>query len=149
MTGANPNSFAGYTRAELRKGFAEAWRKERSRSPLTPLEGMIAAVIALHPEYQVLIEDTEAAVAFESNPSSPAQNPFLHMGLHLAVREQLSIDRPPGIVQLARALESRLGDVHRAEHVLMEALAETLWESQRSGQAPDEEHYLMLARRRL
>ena len=30
----------------------------------------------------------------------------------------------------------------------MEALAETLWEAQRDGRAPDEKHYLELARRR-
>ena len=49
---------------------------------------------------------------------------------------------------LHRTLQARLGDAHDAEHALMEALAETLWEAQRDGRAPDEEHYLELARRR-
>ena len=71
------------------------------------------------------------------------------MGLHIAVREQLSIDRPPGIRELRRALASRLSDAHEAEHVLMEALAETLWEAQRGARPPDEAHYLELARGRL
>ncbi len=78
-----------------------------------------------------------------------AENPFLHMGLHIAVREQASIDRPPGVRELEQALAARLGSEHDADHVLMEALAETLWESQRSGQAPDERRYLERARERL
>jgi hypothetical protein len=71
------------------------------------------------------------------------------MGLHLAIREQISIDRPPGVRALLESLKVRLGDVHTAEHTLMESLAETLWEAQRSGRAPDEGRYLELARRRL
>jgi hypothetical protein len=69
--------------------------------------------------------------------------------LHLAVREQVSIDRPPGIRELLRLLEARYGALHPAEHALMEALGETLWQAQRAGTAPDENHYLTLARRRL
>jgi len=71
------------------------------------------------------------------------------MGLHLAVRDQVSIDRPPGVRELHNLLQARHGDSHRAEHVLMEALGETLWQAQRSGRPPDEAHYLALARRRL
>jgi hypothetical protein len=71
------------------------------------------------------------------------------MGLHLAVRDQVSVDRPPGVRELHRALQVRHGDVHRAEHTLMEALGETLWQAQRAGRPPDEGFYLALARRRL
>ncbi len=41
------------------------------------------------------------------------------------------------------------GDPHRAEHALMEALAETLWQAQRAGMPPDEGQYLARVRRRL
>jgi hypothetical protein len=71
------------------------------------------------------------------------------MGLHLAVREQVSIDRPPGVRDLLHRLHARQGDPHRAEHGLMEALAETLWRAQRAGTQPDEAQYLTLARSRL
>lgn len=140
-------AFGAYTREQLRQSYAEAWRKSRERRPLTPLEALIADVIALHCEYQPLLEDTQAAIDFE--PRGDAENPFLHMGLHLAVREQVSIDRPPGVRELERALAARVGDEHGAEHVLMEALAETLWEAQRSAHAPDESRYLDIARARL
>jgi hypothetical protein len=151
MTNADPATAAigGYTREELRRSYSDAWHKYRARAPLTPLEAMIVEVIERHPEYQTLIEDPQGALAFDSATAGPAENPFLHMGLHLAVREQIAIDRPPGIRELRRSLEARLGDLHGAEHALMEALAETLWEAQRGGKAPDESRYLELSRRRL
>jgi hypothetical protein len=141
--------FGGYTREQLRSSYAEAWRKHLARVPLTPLESFIADVIAQHPEYQPLVGDAEAVQAFDPSPGTATENPFLHMGLHLAVREQLSIDRPPGVLQVRQALAARLGDEHDAEHALMEALAETLWEAQRSGQPPDERRYLDRARARI
>jgi len=141
-------AFGGYTREQLRSSYAEAWRKHLARIPVTPLESLIADVIARHPEYQSLVSDAAAAQAFESPAGGDTENPFLHMGLHLAVREQLSIDRPPGVREIQQALAARLGE-HDAEHVLMEALAETLWEAQRGGQPPDERRYLARARARV
>jgi hypothetical protein len=68
------------------------------------------------------------------------------MGLHIAIREQLAIDRPPGIRALHSQLQARYGDIHGAEHHLMEALGQALWQAQRDGRAPDESQYLALAR---
>ena len=79
---------------------------------------------------------------------SAATNPFLHMGLHLAVREQFPSTGRPGIRDLERQLQARYGDAHLAEHALMEALGEELWMAQREGRAPDEKQYLALARNR-
>jgi hypothetical protein len=141
-------AFGGYTREQLRSSYAEAWRKHLARIPVTPLESLIADVIARHPEYQSLVSDAAAAQVFEPPAGGDTENPFLHMGLHLAVREQLSIDRPPGVREIHQALAVRLGE-HDAEHVLMEALAETLWEAQRGGQPPDERRYLARARARV
>jgi hypothetical protein len=141
--------FDTQTREQLRQTYADAWRKRVADSPLTPLEAMVADVIAGHPEYQAIVVDPRAALAFEPEGSGGEENPFLHMGLHLAVREQVSIDRPPGVRELYRLLQARQGDWHRAEHVLTEALGETLWRAQRSGRPPDEAHYLAVARRRL
>jgi hypothetical protein len=139
----------GYSRDQLRLAYAQAWAKHLARVPLAPLEAQIADVIEAHPEYQRIIADADTAVSFEQNSAEGPENPFLHMGLHLAVREQLSVDRPPGIRDLKRLLQSRYGDTHRAEHALMEALGEELWTAQRDGRAPDERQYLVLARNRL
>jgi len=111
-------------------------------------EASIAAVIELHPEYQPLIADSANALAFEAGAATGRQNPFLHMGLHLAVRDQLCVERPPGIRSLYEQLQAKLGDTHAAEHALMEALGEVLWQANRDGRAPDEQHYLALARTR-
>jgi hypothetical protein len=141
--------FDGYSRDQLRLAYAQAWAKHLARSPLAPLEAQIADVIAAHPEYQRVVADADSAVGFEQNTAEGSENPFLHMGLHLAVREQLVVDRPPGIRDLKRQLQTRCGDEHRADHVLMEALGEELWMAQRDGRAPDERQYLLLARNRL
>jgi Domain of unknown function (DUF1841) len=141
--------FDSYSRDQLRQTYADAWRKHLAHSPLTPLEAMIVDVIGAHPEYQAMMSDPQAAQAMAPDSSGGTQNAFLHMGLHLAVREQVAIDRPPGVRDLQRQLQARHGDAHRGEHTLMEALGETLWQAQRDGRPPDEERYLALARRHL
>jgi Domain of unknown function (DUF1841) len=143
-----PPAVGSPTREQLRQSYADAWRKHRARAPLTPLESMIVDVVERHPEYRPVVEDPAAAAAFEAPAGGGTENPFLHMGLHIAVREQLSVDRPPGIRDLHRTLWAALGDAHEAEHALMEALAETLWQAQREGGTPDENRYMALARRR-
>jgi hypothetical protein len=141
--------FDSYSRDQLRQAYADAWRKHLAHSPLTPLEAMITDVIGVHPEYHAVVGDMHAAVNAAPDHSGSVENPFLHMGLHMAVREQVSIDRPPGIRELHRQLQARHGDLHQAEHILMEALGETLWQAQRAGRPPDEAQYLALARRGL
>ena len=141
--------FGSYSRDQLRLAYSEAWAKHVARAPLTPLEAQIADVIGAHPEYQGFVADADTALAFEQNADGAADNPFLHMGLHLAVREQIGIDRPPGVRDLHRRLQGSHGNPHDAEHVLMESLAEELWQAQRDGRPPDEQRYLSLARNRL
>ena len=132
------------SRDDLRRSYAEAWRKHQAKLPLAPLEALIADVIALHPEYQVMLQHAEAAIGFEPS-AQDAHNPFLHMGLHIAVREQVSIDRPPGVQALHARLTALRGP-HDAEHVMIDALAQTLWQAQRDARAPDEQAYLSLVR---
>lgn len=134
--------FAGQSREQLRQVYVRAWRKYGARLPLEPLEAQIAAVIAEHPQYVPVLESAPQALTAEYTPEGKRENPFLHMGLHLAIREQVATDRPAGIAQIHAALSKRLGDSHAAEHAMLEPLGEVLWEAQRSGQAPDEQRYL-------
>lgn len=134
--------FAGQSREQLRRMYLTAWRKFSAQEPLEPLEAQVAAVIAEHPEYLGWMEAGEEALAAEFTPESGRQNPFLHMGLHLAIREQVATDRPRGIAAVHRSLSERFGDAHAAEHAMLEVLAETIWEAQRTGRAPDEQAYL-------
>ena len=135
-----------HSRDSLRRAYADAWRKRLAGSPLSPLEAMLTDVIELHPEYQSLLRDADAAAECDAGDPQVAENPFLHLGLHVAVREQVAIDRPPGVRDLRQRLEVHYGQPHGAEHALMECLAETLWEAQRAGTAPDESRYLDRAR---
>lgn len=134
--------FSSQNREQMRQMYLEAWRKYTARQPLEPLEAQLAAVIAEHPEYVPLLESGPQALAADYTPEGGRENPFLHMGLHLAIREQVATDRPTGIAQIHQSLSRRLSDPHAAEHAMLELLAETLWESQRSGRAPDEQRYL-------
>jgi hypothetical protein len=141
-------AFDQHSREQLRLSYVEAWQRQLQGLPLSPLQALIADVIGAHPEYQTVLRDAEAASGYEA-PGGGGENPFLHMGLHIAVREQVSIDRPPGIAALHGQLQARFADVHAAEHLLMEALGQTLWQAQRDGRMPDEQQYLALARQRL
>ena len=139
--------FAGESREQLRRRYLEAWRKFSAQQPLEPLEAQLAAVIAEHPEYVAWLESGDEALTAEFTPEGGRANPFLHLGLHLAIREQVATDRPRGIADVHERLARRAGDAHAAEHLMIEPLAETLWEAQRSGRAPDELAYLERLRR--
>lgn len=138
--------FANSSREDLRRRYIEAWRRHVAGLPLEPLDAQIADVISLHPEYHALLESPDALTR-DFTVEQGSINPFLHMGLHLGLREQLATDRPAGIRQIHATLARRLGDPHMAEHRMVDALAETLWEAQRAGRAPDEAAYLERLRR--
>jgi len=138
----------GQDRDELRRMYSEAWRRFRDGDLLSPLQAQIAELVTEHPEYQSVIEDFSGVSA--EGEDSGQNNPYLHLGLHLAIREQVATDRPAGI----RGIFERLAatrDVHDAEHAMIECLAESLWEAQRDNRVPDEAAYLerlrMLVRR--
>ena len=126
-------------RNELRNLYATAWRKQQAGETLAPLEAQIAAVIAQHPEFQdVLAGDLAQDFPIEAGET----NPFLHMGLHLGIREQIATDRPAGIREIYATLVAHHGDEHTAEHRMIDCLAEALWDAQRRNAAPDEIQYL-------
>ena len=136
-------------REQIRQFYCQVWQKHRAQAALEPLEGLIRDVILLHPEYQALLETPDQALARDYLPEYGDTNPFLHMGLHLALQEQISTDRPTGIRELAGQLRLRCPDPHRLEHQMMDCLAEMIWRSQRDGVAPDEMGYLDCLRQQL
>jgi hypothetical protein len=133
--------FAGLSRDELRGMYRAAWRKYKLQQTLTPLDKQMVAIISEHPEYHVIIESAASDLANYS-PRSGQLNPWLHMGLHMAIREQVATNRPHGITEIHKQLAARAGEAHEAEHRMLTVMAETLWEAQRSGKAPDEMAYL-------
>ena len=134
----------GQDRDALRKMYAEAWQKQCAGQPLSALDTQIATVIGEHPEYQAAVTgDLQQDFAIEGGET----NPFLHMGLHLGIREQVDTDRPAGIRDVFGQLAAKTGDPHTAEHRMIDCLAETLWQAQRDNQALDEQEYLQRLRR--
>ena len=125
---------------ELRQMYADAWRKARGAELLSPLEAQIARVIEDHPEYQDAMADENLNAGFA--PEDGRTNPFLHMGLHLAIRDQVATDRPTGISQIFQGLVKESSNPHETEHRMLDCLAETLWEAQNRNATPDEQEYL-------
>ncbi len=137
------------SRTDMRRTFSDAWRKQQAGEPLSALETIVADVIRLHPEYHGLLENPDQALDRDWLPEGGETNPFLHMGLHIAIREQLSIDRPAGVKAAYAALLKKTGDPHAAEHAMLECLAETLWHAQRDNRLPDEQAYLICIKSRI
>ncbi len=132
----------GSDRTQIRRMFVAAWKKHRERTPLEPLENLIALVIQQHPEYHGHLESPEGILDRDFTPEGGRTNPFLHMGMHISLREQIGADRPRGVVELYRKLTKKTGDPHESEHLMMECLGQVLWEAQRSNRMPDEQAYL-------
>jgi hypothetical protein len=133
--------FAGQSRDQLRETYRAAWRRYKQQHTLSPLDKQVVAVISEHPEYHVIVESAAADLANYS-PRSGQLNPWLHMGLHLAIREQVATNRPAGITEVHAKLARKAGGAHEAEHRMLEVLAEQMWEAQRAGKPPDENVYL-------
>jgi len=122
--------------------FVLSWQKHKGGLPLEPLEKQIASVIDEHPEYHTMIEQNTDTVEQEFSGDDGRTNPFLHMGMHLALREQVGTDRPSGIAMITRSLLLKHGDGHQVEHMMMECLGEMLWRAQVNNTTPDEQAYL-------
>ncbi len=136
------------SREEVRQFFCETWRKQRAGEIMTPMESIAAQWILEHPEHHAALNDPERAQGNDYSPERGETNPFLHLSMHLAISEQLSIDQPPGIRAAHQRLLGRLGSPHEAQHAIMDCLGQILWESQRNGTPPDSDAYLAAIERR-
>ena len=130
------------TREEVRRFFCDTWKKKTEDHVLTPMELIASDWMLEHPEYHALLADPESAVAQDYTPERGETNPFLHLSMHLSISEQISIDQPPGIKEVAEKLAKKLGSTHEAQHAMMECLGQVMWEAQREGQALSPEKYL-------
>lgn len=141
-------SIHGESRSDTRQTFFDVWKKMQAEMPMTALETLIADVIRMHPEYHGLLNQGIEVLDKDWMPEGGETNPFLHMGMHIAIREQLSIDRPPGIKVTYEALLQMTRDQMQTEHLMLECLGETLWRAQRENRMPDEQLYLRLLKER-
>ena len=125
-------------RDEYRKVFFDAWQKHKTQQIVEPLEAQLIEIMLLHPEYHAVLDNPENHHAKDFDSS----NPFLHMSLHLGIREQVATNRPAGIREVYLDLAEKYQDIHVSEHHMMEYLAAVLWEAQKNGKMPDEADYL-------
>ena len=84
-------------RNEARDYFFRVWDKQKNKLPLEPIEGIILGLILEHPEYHHYLDDKEISYNIDFSPEQNEANPFLHMGMHIALKEQVNSDRPAGI----------------------------------------------------
>ena len=126
----------GSTTQDTRPLFFSSWQKYKKNQILTPLEQQIVNVIIDHPDYHPFFEQSATA------PEQRRQNPFLHLGLHLAVRDQIALNKPTGVAAIYNTLYQQHHDAHRVEHLMMEPLEACLWASQRRQCLPDDAAYL-------
>jgi hypothetical protein len=143
------NLFAGNDRDGLRAAWREAWQRHLQQLPLEPLQAQLLDLLLAHPQYHAALGLHTGMLAgghseFEGEAMA---NAFMHLSLHLALREQLGTNRPAGIGAVHARLAARRSDPHAAEHAMIEVLARTLWDAQRGGHAPDERDYLESLRR--
>ena len=128
--------------------FLEVWGKHKRQMRLEALEQIVLNVILQHPEYHVILEKDEKEIsAMEFTPEMGMTNPFLHMGMHITIQEQIGSNRPSGITALYQQLLPKYSSAHDLEHSMMECLGETLWLAQRNKTLPDELQYLEQVRR--
>ena len=121
------------SRAEARRFFFETWARYRAGQPLEGAQTLALEAMLAHPEYHAVLGNAERFEEREYFPEQGETNPFLHLALHVAILEQVSIDQPAGIRAHYEHLRRTLGDAWQAQHALMDCLAEALWQSQRQG----------------
>jgi hypothetical protein len=130
------------SREQAREFLFGLWAKHRAGAALTPLESMALAVVLRHPEYHPILDARERYLERDWPPEGGETNPFLHLQMHLAIEEQVSIDQPPGIRAAVQALARRRGSEHEALHDVMDCLGEVIWNAQRHGTGFDNAAYL-------
>lgn len=129
-------------RQQLRQRFYTIWQNLQVKQPIDALSQQIADVILMHPEYHFIFENPDKHLDKDYFPELGEINPFLHMGSHMGLREQLQTNRPEGIQSIHQQLTQKLSDPHQAEHQMIECLMAALWEAQRANAMPDEVAYM-------
>jgi hypothetical protein len=129
------------SRDEIRQVYLNVWQKMQTGDFLEAMESIIADIIKMHPEYHDMLANPESAKEEEFTPEAGKTNPFLHMGMHIAIREQVGINKPTGIKQKYETLLKKRNQ-HQAEHSMLECLGQGLWLSQRNNVPFDEQAYL-------
>ena len=137
------------SRDQVRQFFFDVWAKYRAGQPLAGAEQPALDAVLAHPEYHTMLDQPERYQDRDYLPEAGETNPFLHLSMHLAIAEQLSVDQPPGICERYQQLIKLHGDEMDAQHMIMECLGEMIWQVQRNQTAFDSAAYLHCLDRQL
>lgn len=135
------------SREEVRRFFCDTWKRKMDGQILDPMETMAGDWMSEHPEYHAILSNPEEALEQDYTPERGETNPFLHLSMHLSLSEQISINQPPGIREIADKLTQKVGSKHEAQHLMMECLGQVMWEAQREGGQLSPEKYLEALKR--
>jgi hypothetical protein len=130
------------SRDQVRQFFFDVWAKYRSGQPLAGAELPALDAVLAHPEYHALLDQPDRYIERDYLPEAGETNPFLHLSMHLAVAEQLSVDQPPGIRDRYQQLLKQHDDAMDAQHAIIDCLGEMIWQVQRHQTAFDSAAYL-------
>ena len=125
-------------RSKQRQYLKQAWEKYTSHEQLEPLELQLSKIVEQHPEYQNLIKNLDS----EYFPEQGNTNPFLHINLHLTLQDQITMDQPKGIRDIHSQLIVKIKDAHEVEHMMMEHIAEMIFNAQKNNAAFDLDGYI-------
>jgi hypothetical protein len=117
---------------DVRIFFFDVYDKYMNNIPLSSLELIALEVIQQHKEYLPIIQQKEKYLNYQWLPESGMTNPFLHMSMHISIKEQLSINQPVGVVDYYNQLLNKYLDPMVVEHHIMDCLAEMIWYSQKN-----------------
>ncbi len=133
---------------DVRRFFANVWQQRFVPARLDALQQKALRILEAHPEYARYMDNIEQYLDYDWTPEMGETNPFLHLSMHLSIQEQAGIDQPFGIRAVHETLCAKHGgDWVAAEHAMMDALAETLWEAQRFGNGLDVNSYMTKLRK--
>jgi hypothetical protein len=129
-------------KTEVREIFFNVFKKSQNNERLEPLEKQIIELIQEHSEYQEIFLNPEKYKEYNFSAELQEENPFLHLGLHLTLLDQITTNRPKGITAIYKDLVDVMGNAHHAEHHMMEILHEELQQVVHNKKFPDEKNYL-------
>lgn len=128
-------------RDTYRNAFFKAWQKHLKKMPLEVEEQRLIEVLLEHPEMHTILEHPEK---YLKQDYTYEENPFLHISLHLALREQIRLDRPKGINEIYTSLKTATHSSIETEHLMLPVLAIMLNRGQQTGAMPSDEEYLRM-----
>jgi len=126
----------------LRQVYFDAWQKAKQNQPLTPMDAVIVDIIERHPEYHPIFEDEQSFNNLHQTKFALDHNPFLHLGLHVAIIEQAQTDRPQGVKAVYQRLLAQHQDKTVVEHKMISCLMAVLAKIAETEQPFDEQAYV-------